>query len=97
MRSPDPHSDRGRPRPRSVHAAAPAKPAVEFRILGPLLVLVDGEPVRLGRSREQRVLALCYYEELTLKEVGELLGVTESRISQIRQQALRRLTGLLRD
>jgi RNA polymerase sigma factor FliA len=48
-------------------------------------------------EREQRVLALCYYEELTLKEVGELLGVTESRISQIRQQALRRLTGLLRE
>jgi RNA polymerase sigma factor FliA len=48
-------------------------------------------------EREQKVLALCYYEELTLKEVGELLGVTESRISQIRQQALRRLTGLLRD
>jgi len=48
-------------------------------------------------EREQRVLALCYYEELTLKEVGELLGVTESRISQIRQQALRRLTGLLQD
>jgi RNA polymerase sigma factor for flagellar operon FliA len=46
-------------------------------------------------DREQRVLALCYYEELTLKEVGELLGVTESRISQIRQQALRRLTGML--
>jgi RNA polymerase sigma factor for flagellar operon FliA len=46
-------------------------------------------------EREWRVLALCYYEELTLKEVGELLGVTESRISQIRQQALRRLTGLL--
>jgi tetratricopeptide (TPR) repeat protein len=30
---------------------------VEFRVLGPLTVLVDGEPVRLGRSREQRVLA----------------------------------------
>ena len=46
-------------------------------------------------EREQRVLALCYYEELTLREVGTLLGVTESRVSQLRQQALRRLGRVL--
>jgi RNA polymerase sigma factor for flagellar operon FliA len=47
----------------------------------------------IGRlpERERRVLALCYFEELTMREVGAALGVTESRVCQIRQQALRRL------
>ncbi len=33
-------------------------------------------------------MALYYYEELTLREIGELLGVTESRVSQIRTSIL---------
>jgi RNA polymerase sigma factor for flagellar operon FliA len=37
------------------------------------------------------VLALYYYEELNLRQVGEVLNVSESRVSQIRSQALRRL------
>jgi RNA polymerase sigma factor for flagellar operon FliA len=41
--------------------------------------------------RERTVLSLYYYEELNLKEIAEVLHVTESRISQIRTQALKRL------
>jgi len=41
--------------------------------------------------RERTVLSLYYYEELNLKQIAEVLHVTESRISQIRTQALRRL------
>jgi RNA polymerase sigma factor for flagellar operon FliA len=41
--------------------------------------------------RERTVLSLYYYEELNLKEIAEVLHVTESRISQIRSQAIRRL------
>ena len=37
------------------------------------------------------MLALYYYEELNLRQVGEVLHVSESRVSQIRSQALRRL------
>jgi RNA polymerase sigma factor FliA len=37
------------------------------------------------------VLALYYYEELNLRQVGEVLQVSESRVSQIRSQALKRL------
>ncbi len=55
MGSPDPRHGRGGARLRSLPASAAG--VVEFRILGPLVVLVDGVPVRLGRSREQRVLA----------------------------------------
>jgi RNA polymerase sigma factor for flagellar operon FliA len=42
-------------------------------------------------EQQRRVLALYYYEELNLRQVGEVLQVSESRVSQIRSQALRRL------
>jgi RNA polymerase sigma factor for flagellar operon FliA len=41
--------------------------------------------------RERQVIALYYLEELTMKEIGEVLGVTESRVSQLRTQAVGRL------
>jgi len=44
-------------------------------------------------EKERLVIALYYYEELTLKEVGEVLGVSESRVSQIHTKAICRLKG----
>ncbi len=41
--------------------------------------------------RERTVLALYFYEELNLRQIAEVLHVTESRVSQIRTQALKRL------
>ncbi len=41
--------------------------------------------------RERQVMALYYYEELTLKEVGAVIGVNESRVSQIHSAAMVRL------
>lgn len=48
-------------------------------------------------EREQLVLSLYYDDELNLKEIGEVLGVTESRVCQIHGQALSRLRGRLVD
>jgi RNA polymerase sigma factor for flagellar operon FliA len=48
-------------------------------------------------DRERQILALYYEEELTLAEVGEVIGVGESRVSQLRSLALSRLRTLLRD
>jgi RNA polymerase sigma factor for flagellar operon FliA len=42
-------------------------------------------------EKEQRLLSLYYYEELTMKEVGEVLGIGESRVSQIHSLAMVRL------
>ena len=42
-------------------------------------------------EKEQLVLVLYYYEELTLKEIGEILDVTESRVCQIHTKAILRL------
>jgi RNA polymerase sigma factor FliA len=47
--------------------------------------------------REKVVIALYYYENLTLREIGEVLGVTESRVSQLHTKAILRLKGRLRD
>lgn len=44
-------------------------------------------------EKEQLVLVLYYYEELTLKEIGEVLDVTESRVCQIHTKAILRLKG----
>jgi len=46
-------------------------------------------------EKEQRVLALYYYEELTMKEVGIALGIGESRVSQIHSLAMVRLRARL--
>ncbi len=46
-------------------------------------------------EREREIIALYYYDELTLKEIGKALNVTESRISQLHSQAILRLRGNL--
>jgi RNA polymerase sigma factor FliA len=46
-------------------------------------------------EREKLVIALYYYENLTLREIGEVLGVTESRISQLHTKAVLRLKSRL--
>ena len=56
-----------------------------------------GSPTRSPRlpEREKLVVALYYYENLTLREIGEVLGVTESRVSQLHTKAVLRLRGKL--
>ncbi|HKE81147.1 MAG TPA: RNA polymerase sigma factor WhiG [Solirubrobacteraceae bacterium] len=48
-------------------------------------------------EREKLVVALYYYENLTLREIGEVLGVTESRVSQLHTKAVLRLRSRLTD
>lgn len=46
-------------------------------------------------EKERMVLSLYYYEELTMKEVGEVLRITESRVCQLHSQAVLRLRSIL--
>ncbi|WP_319477433.1 RNA polymerase sigma factor WhiG [Marispirochaeta aestuarii] len=46
-------------------------------------------------EKEKKVLVLYYYEDLTLKEIGKVLEVTESRISQLHTKAIMRLRAKL--
>jgi RNA polymerase sigma factor for flagellar operon FliA len=48
-------------------------------------------------ERERQILALYFEEELTLAEIGQVIGVGESRVSQLRSLALARLRTLLRE
>ena len=48
-------------------------------------------------EREKLVVALYYYENLTLREIGEVLGVNESRVSQLHTKAVLRLRSRLLD
>ena len=47
-------------------------------------------------ERERQILALSYEHDLTLHEIGQVIGVSESRVSQLRTQAIARLRSLLR-
>ncbi len=50
----------------------------------------------MGLSQQERlVIALYYYEELTLREIGEVLGISESRVSQIHSKLILTLRGKL--
>ena len=48
-------------------------------------------------KRERQILSLYYHKELTLAEIGQVIGVGESRVSQLRTQAIARLRGRLRE
>ena len=47
-------------------------------------------------EKERLVISLYYVEELTMKETGKVLNITESRVSQIHSQAIRRLRAKLK-
>ncbi len=66
--------------------ANPADSAQRFALSDALASAIDQLP-----DREKLVLSLYYDEELNLKEIGQVLGVSESRVSQIHSQAAIRL------
>lgn len=55
-----------------------------------------GDAIENLPKQEKLVLSLYYYDDLNMKEVGDVLGVTESRVSQIRSAALIKLRGRLK-
>ncbi len=48
-------------------------------------------------QQEKLVIALYYFEELTLKEIGECMFISESRVSQIHTRAVAKLRGMVRE
>ena len=48
-----------------------------------------------GPDREKLVMSLYYQDELNLKEIGEVLGVSESRVSQILSSNVKKLRNIL--
>lgn len=56
---------------------------------------IVAETIDLLPEKERLVISLYYYEELTMKEIGEIMDITESRVSQIHTKAILRLRGRL--
>jgi RNA polymerase sigma factor for flagellar operon FliA len=52
-------------------------------------VIVSG--IKELSVREQQLLSLYYYDELTLKEIGQVMGISESRVSQVHSKAIIKL------
>ncbi len=72
--------------------------------VGPVAAFEEGETKRMLANainrlpeREKVVLALYYYEGLTLSQIGEVLGITESRVCQIHTKAVLQLRSKLAD
>lgn len=57
---------------------------------------IIAEAIDLLPEKERLVISLYYYEDLTMKEIGEVLGITESRVSQIHTRCVLRLRAKLR-
>jgi RNA polymerase sigma factor for flagellar operon FliA len=57
-----------------------------LRLRGPVAAVIDKLP-----EREKAIIALYYYEGLTLREIGEALNLTESRVSQLHRKAMLQL------
>jgi RNA polymerase sigma factor for flagellar operon FliA len=81
-----------------------ADTAVDLAAVDPLEAATRRDEVKtlareIGRlpERQKLVLALYYQDELTFKEIGQVLGVTESRVCQIHTEAVLALRGRLVD
>ncbi len=73
-------------------------PGNPSRFMGPEEVVEEAElkevlaeSLKLLTEKEQRVIELYYYEEMTLKEISEILGVSESRVSQLHTKGLMKM------
>ena len=76
----------------------PAEQNEQHRFEGPEEVVekeelkkVLGQAMELLTEREKKVILLYYYEDLTLREISDVLEVTESRISQLHTRALKKM------
>ncbi len=73
------------------NAGNPQNQLIKRQLVESLGAAIDNLP-----EKERLVITLYYYEELNLKEIGEIIGLTESRVSQLHSQAVLRLRSRLR-
>ncbi len=76
---------------REVSAASLRVPSAGATIDEKETLVLLGKAIRGARERDQEVLRLYYFENLTLGQIGRILGVTESRVSQIHTAAVAKL------
>jgi len=99
------------PVPPAAPAASPAvdpsaplaermRPRTIDDIVGQEALLGPGRPLREAilqlKDQQRTVLSLYYFEELNAREIADVLGISESRVSQIRSKALSQLRCIMR-
>lgn len=60
------------------------------------LVNVMTQAIDMLKEKDKLVLSLYYYEQLTLKEIGGILGISESRVSQLNSRAIGKLREIMK-
>lgn len=85
-------NDEAHAHPISSGPAAPEEEVQQDDFQQAMVQAIDSLP-----ERERLLMSLYYNDELNLKEIGEVLGVSESRVSQIHSQTVIRLRSKLRD
>ncbi len=73
--------------------ASQSDPFVQLNMIEVKELLI--EKINRLPEKERIVLSLYYYEDLTMREIGEIMGYTESRISQMHTKAIKRLRAAL--
>lgn len=61
------------------------------------LVMILSDAIETLPEKERLVVAMYYYDEMTFKEIGKVLNVTESRVCQLHTKSMARLRGRLKD
>ncbi|MEE9912667.1 MAG: FliA/WhiG family RNA polymerase sigma factor [Deltaproteobacteria bacterium] len=74
-----------------INEGNPLRMLVDMEFKDKLKQAIDQLP-----SKEKLVLSLYYYEELTMKEAGRVMELTESRVCQLHAQAVLRLRGMVK-
>lgn len=77
------------------YVADPSEPGALFHCLQGELRQHLADAIEALPERERLVVTLYYYEELTMKEIAQVLGVVESRVSQMRSAAVLKLRAAL--
>ena len=75
------------------NASSTDNPFIQLKVKNLKKTLRDN--IKALPDKQRLVISLYYFEELNLKEIGRILNVTESRVSQIHTQAVKRLQGKL--
>jgi RNA polymerase sigma factor for flagellar operon FliA len=76
----------------SLQGENPLRNLIGSELMTGLKTSIDALP-----EKEKLVLSLYYYEELTMKEIGRVMELTESRVCQLHSQAVLRMRGVVKD
>jgi len=69
---------------------------IEDKVENEELLDALGKAIKKLNDRERHILSLYYYEGLSLKQIGTILGITESRVSQLHAQIILKLRRMIK-